>query len=230
MIDGGTMKTAAFSIFVALSSIAASQPNDYQRRGLSLDAQPAGPKPIVSELYLRDCPPGSEQFEMAYKNFMDARPEFGITSLTISQTLNEGAFLVTTAGGADRVLLYPDHEAPDGTTLSIPVQPTGKTHDFITVLGARRRLAVIEAKQDRFSRDEFLALIKRGHTFTITKTAPATPCNTCSGAGRIPIKAGKRTGDGKSACEPCRGSGKIAAVYQKKVRWQATPKPPDSQL
>ena len=120
--------------------------------------------------------------------------------------------------GADKSIVYwlktkEDHDVADGETLSeMFTEPTGKTREYTSVLGAKktcRELAEMD-KNVEFSKEDFLAALKEGKTWTLVNFSKSK-CSQCGGSGKLGALKNY------AQCPGCKGKGGI--VSDCLVKW-----------
>jgi hypothetical protein len=174
---------------------------------------------------MRDIPIDSPRFLKIFDLAAKTEEELArsaIHSFRVIQTVSPGRFLAHTSSGRQTVLLHlPDQAHADDTWVRIRPVFTKDLYEYVSVIGAKNTVEIVkEAPEPReFTPIELREKLMIGHTYQVEVLLPESSCESCNGFGRIPVRHGKRTGDGRQVCSRCKGSGKIQTLRRLIIEW-----------
>lgn len=141
-----------------------------------------------------------------YEEYSDGfrRGTRGISYVRVQQRISKGFFLCT--HGDDFIALDTpgDDSLLDDREYTLQAHETGKVYDYITVLGAMKRVPVYEIPEPIEAAD-VMARFRRGEVFTLPLEAPfEEECQACGGTGwQLTQMGGKNSGTRNTICKTC---------------------------
>lgn len=224
------MKSILFFTLLILPIFAQNQTNHYQRMGLSLDP-PRLPDPVAPAIQYsmrsisRTDPRFIAVLEIVSREVRRLEAEeLQYEGYRVQQTLAPGEFLVCRVNSdRDFHIVAPGIAVADGSILYGTIALREELYTYTNVLGAKttvRSYRFDSFKPLDLTAENFIALLKEGMKFPVTKGTVTIQCKPCNGAGKLPLAHGDpRTQDGKKPCQPCRGEGKITMPQQVIIQW-----------
>lgn len=160
--------------------------------------------PVV--VHLKGMEPSGSLFQNYHKLASEQRRPQGTAdqSVSVVQSISTGKILVMFEG-MELGIIYGDTRIyADGDKVTLPIRASGRTEDYITVLGAKKRVRTF-LYSPPFTTEDFISALKNGAEFVVETGTEDVACPKCGGE---PV-----------ACEECDSTGTAASITKALLKW-----------